>query len=182
VNAVEFVLAIGWAAFWTYWLIAAFSMKRQRIPLSRELRIRMAIFVLAIILLRIGAFRNSDTNSDPWLAGLGLVLFAAGLGFAIWARIHIGRNWGTPMSQKDDPELVTGGPYQLVRHPIYSGILLAGIGTAVALSWSWLFATALAGIYFLYSATIEERNLTEQFPAAYTAYMSSTKMLVPYIF
>ena len=49
-----------------------------------------------------------------------------GLGFAIWARVHIGRNWGTPMTQRDDPELVTSGPYRFVRHPIYSGILVAG--------------------------------------------------------
>jgi protein-S-isoprenylcysteine O-methyltransferase Ste14 len=139
------------------------------------------IVVLAILLLRLGAFQNSGLNSDPWLAGLGLVLFAAGLGFAIWARIHIGRNWGTPMSQKNDPELVTSGPYRLVRHPIYSGILVAGIGTAVALSWSWLIAVALAGIYFVYSATIEEGNLTKQFPDAYPEYRRSTKMLVPFI-
>ena len=180
-HAVEFAFAIGWAVFWAYWLVAALSMKRGRLPLSRELRIRAVIFVLAIIVLRLGAFQNNVVNSDPWLAGLGLVLFAAGLGFAIWARIHIGRNWGTPMSQKDDPELVTSGPYQLVRHPIYSGVLVAGIGTAVALSWSWLIAVALAGVYFIYSATIEERNLTEQFPDSYPAYSRSTKMLVPFI-
>ena len=180
-HAVEFVLAIGWAVFWTYWLVAAFSMKRGRPAWSRELRIRAVIVVLAILLLRLGAFQDNVLHSDPWLAGLGLLLFAAGLGFAIWARIHIGRNWGTPMSQKDDPELVTSGPYQLVRHPIYSGVLAAGIGTAVALSWSWLIAVALAGVYFIYSATIEERNLTEQFPDTYTVYRRSTKMLVPFI-
>jgi protein-S-isoprenylcysteine O-methyltransferase Ste14 len=180
-KAVEFVFAIGWAVFWIYWLVAAFSMKRGRLAWARELRIRAVIVVLAILLLRLGAFRNNGLNSDPWLAGLGLVLFAAGLGFAIWARIHIGRNWGTPMSQKNDPELVTSGPYQLVRHPIYSGILVAGIGTAVALSWSWLVAVALAGIYFVYSATMEEHNLTEQFPDAYPEYRRSTKMLVPFI-
>jgi protein-S-isoprenylcysteine O-methyltransferase Ste14 len=61
------------------------------------------------------------------------------------------------MRRKDEPELVTSGPYCLVRHPIYAGILAAGIGTAVALSWFWLVAVALAGIYFLYSATVEER-------------------------
>jgi protein-S-isoprenylcysteine O-methyltransferase Ste14 len=179
--AVEFVFASGWAAFWAYWLVAAFSMKRGRPAWSRELRIRAAIVVLVILLLRLGAFQNNGLHSDPWLDGLGLVLFAAGLGFAIWARLHIGRNWGTPMSQKDDPELVTSGPYQLVRHPIYSGVLIAGIGTAVALNWSWLIAVALAGIYFIYSATIEERNLTEQFPDTYTVYRRSTKMLVPFI-
>jgi protein-S-isoprenylcysteine O-methyltransferase Ste14 len=103
------------------------------------------------------------------------------LGFAIWARMHIGRNWGTPMTQKDEPELVTSGPYHLVRHPIYSGILLAGVGTAIALSWLWLTAVALAGVYFLYSAMIEERYLTDQFPDNYPVYKRSTKMLVPFI-
>ena len=180
-HAVEFVFAVGWVAFWTYWLVAAFSMKRGRLAWSLELRIRAVILVIAIALLRLGAFQNNDLNSDPWRAGLGLALFAVGLGFAIWARIHIGRNWGTPMSQKDDPELVTSGPYQRVRHPIYSGILVAGVGTAVALSWAWLIAVALAGVYFVYSATIEERNLTEQFPDSYPVYRRSTKMLVPFI-
>jgi protein-S-isoprenylcysteine O-methyltransferase Ste14 len=86
------------------------------------------------------------------------------------------------MSQKDDPELVTSGPYHLVRHPIYSGILIAGIGTAVALSWLWLIAAVLAGVYFVYSATVEERNMAQQFPETYPAYRRSTKMLVPFVF
>src|SRR5579864_7831870 len=117
-HAVELVFAIGWAAFWTYWLVAAFSMKRGRVAWSRELRIRAVIVVLAVLSIRVGAFRDHHgINSDPWRVGLGLVLFAVGLGFAIWARVSIGHNWGTPMSEKDDPELVTGGPYRLVRHP-----------------------------------------------------------------
>jgi protein-S-isoprenylcysteine O-methyltransferase Ste14 len=82
----------------------------------------------------------------------------------------------------DEPELVTSGPYHLVRHPIYSGILLAGVGTAVALSWQWLTAVVLAGIYFLYSAIVEERYLTVQFPDNYPVYKRSTRMLVPFIF
>jgi protein-S-isoprenylcysteine O-methyltransferase Ste14 len=86
------------------------------------------------------------------------------------------------MTQKDDPELVTSGPYHLVRHPIYSGVLVAGVGTAVALSWLWLTAVMLAGVYFVYSAKVEERYLTEQFPDRYPMYRRSTKMLVPYIF
>jgi Putative protein-S-isoprenylcysteine methyltransferase len=113
-------------------------MKRGRVPWSRELRIRAVIAVVVILLIRLGAFRGHGLNTDPWRAGIGLVLFALGLAFAIWARIHLGRNWGTPMTQKDEPELVTSGPYHLVRHPIYSGILLAGVGTATALSWLWL--------------------------------------------
>jgi protein-S-isoprenylcysteine O-methyltransferase Ste14 len=181
-HSVELVFAIGWAAFWIYWLVAAFSMKRGRAQWSRQFRVRAVLLVLVILLSRAGAFGRAEPHSDPLRVGLGLFLFALGLGFAIWARLHIGRNWGTPMSQKDDPELVTSGPYRLVRHPIYSGILLAGVGTAVALNWLWLSAVVLAGIYFVYSAITEERYLTEQFPETYPAYKYSSKMLIPYIF
>jgi protein-S-isoprenylcysteine O-methyltransferase Ste14 len=181
VRAVEIVLAAGWAAFWLYWLVAAFSMKRGHIQWSRELRIRAVIVAVVIVLVRVGAFRGHGVDTDPWRAGMGLVLFALGLGFAIWARVHIGRNWGGPMTQKDEPELVTSGPYSLVRHPIYSGILAAGVGTAVALGWVWLIAVGLAGIYFLYSARVEERYLLEQFPDAYPEYKRSTRTLVPFL-
>jgi protein-S-isoprenylcysteine O-methyltransferase Ste14 len=181
-KPVELVFAVGWAAFWFYWLAAAFSTKRSRVAWSRELRIRAVIVVLVILLARLGAFRGHGVHSDPWRAAAGLLLFATGLAFAIWARIHIGRNWGTPMTRKEEPELVTSGPYQLVRHPIYSGILVAGIGTAVGLSWYWLTVVGLAGIYFIYSATVEERYLAGAFPASYPVYKRSTRMLVPFVF
>jgi protein-S-isoprenylcysteine O-methyltransferase Ste14 len=181
-RALELVFAVVWAAFWLYWLLAAVSMKKGRVPWSRELRIRAAIVVVVILLLRLGLFRGHGVNTDPWRAALGLVLLVLGLGFAIWARVHIGRNWGTPMTQKVEPELVTSGPYHLVRHPIYSGILVAGIGTAVALSWVWLIAVIVAAIYFIYSATVEERYMASQFPDVYPRYKRSTKMLVPFVF
>ena len=181
-RAVELVFAVGWAGFWLYWLAAAFSTKKGRVPWTRELRVRAVLVVVVFILVRLGVFRSHGINGDPWRWAIGLALLVLGLGFAIWARIHIGRNWGIPMTQKEEPELVTGGPYQLVRHPIYSGILVAGIGTAIALSWLWLIPVLLAGAYFFYSATVEERYLTEQFPDSYPAYKRSTKMLVPHVF
>ncbi len=182
VHAVDLVFAIGWAAFWISWLAAAFTTKRGRQSYSRQLRIRALLFVVVLVLVRAGAFKNHVSHSNPLLEVIGIVLFVAGLGFAIWARFHIGRNWGTPMSQKENPELVTSGPYRLVRHPIYSGILAAGVGTAVAVSWSWLIPVALSGAYFVYSATVEERYLVHEFPDTYPAYRRSTKMLVPFIF
>lgn len=182
-RPVELVFAVGWAAFWLYWLLAAFSMKRGRVQWGREARIRLVLFVVIVVLVRLGVFRGHHVAThDPWREIVGLVLFALGLAFAIWARLHIGRNWGTPMTQKVDPELVTSGPYRLVRHPIYSGILTAGIGTAVALSVFWLVPVALTGSYFIYGATVEERYLAEQFPDTYPAYKRSTKMLVPFVF
>jgi protein-S-isoprenylcysteine O-methyltransferase Ste14 len=180
-RAVELVFAVGWAAFWLYWLVAAFSMKRARVAWSRELRIRVVLVAAAVVLSRFGAFRVHGVHADPAEAGVGLLLFALGLAFAIWARVNIGRNWGTPMMQKAKPELVTSGPYRLVRHPIYSGILVAGVGTAVALSWLWLTAVGLAGVYFIYSARVEEHYMAGEFPDAYPAYKRSTKMLLPFI-
>jgi protein-S-isoprenylcysteine O-methyltransferase Ste14 len=182
VRGVELAFAAGWAVFWLYWLVAAFSMKRGRVAWSHEVRIRLLIAVVVVVMVRLGAFRGYGVHSDPVRAGIGLVLFALGLGLAVWARLHLGRNWGTPMTQKDEPELVTSGPYRLVRHPIYSGILIAGLGTAVALNWLWLAAVLLAGIYFVYSATVEERFLAAQFPDAYPAYRRSTRMLLPFVF
>lgn len=181
-RTVEVVFAVVWAAFWLYWLVAAFSMKKGRVPWSRVVGIRAVIIVVVILLIRLGVFRGHHLNTDPWRAGLGIALLVLGLGFGIWARVHIGRNWGTPMTQKYEPELVTSGPYRLVRHPIYSGILVAGVGTAVALSWMWLTAVALAAIYFTYSAIVEERYMAEQFPDTYPPYKRSTKMLVPFVF
>lgn len=182
VRTVDQVVAVVWAAFWLYWLAAAFSMKRGRVPWSRELGIRLALVAVAILLARLGVFRHEDHNTDSWRVALGLALLAVGLGLAVWARLHIGRNWGVPMTEKVEPELVSSGPYRLVRHPIYSGILIAAIGTSVALSWTWLIAAALAAIYFVYSATVEERFLTEKFPDTYPAYRRSTKMLIPFVF
>jgi len=182
VHAVEIVFIVGWAAFWIYWFVAAFSMKRGRRSWSRFMRVRVLMVILVILLTHAGVFRNHGLHSNPLREGIGLALFVLGLSFAIWARLHIGRNWGTPMSQKNDPELVTSGPYRLVRHPIYSGILAAGVGTAVALSWLWLIFVVLTGTYFIYSATVEERYLTGEFPDTYPEYRRSTKMLVPYIF
>jgi protein-S-isoprenylcysteine O-methyltransferase Ste14 len=185
VRAVELVYAVVWAAFWLYWLVAAFSMKRGRVPWSRELRIRVLLVFIVLLLARLGVFRGHAVHTvetEVWRAAIGLVPVALGLGFAIWARVHLGRNWGTPMTQKTEPELVTSGPYRVVRHPIYSGLLLAGVGTAIGLSWFWLAPFGLAGIYFIYSATVEERFLAAQFPDSYPAYRRSTKMLVPFVF
>ena len=86
-----------------------------------------------------------------------------------------------PMTEKDEPELVTSGPYRFVRHPIYSGILLAILGSALATTLYWLIAFVALGIYFVYSARVEERLMTCSFPSAYPSYKAHTKMLIPFV-
>ncbi len=86
------------------------------------------------------------------------------------------------MTEKADTELVTSGPYRKVRHPIYTGILLAMVGTAVAVSWYWMLPVVLMALYFGYSAIMEERHLVTVFPEAYPAYQRTSKRIIPFIF
>ena len=85
------------------------------------------------------------------------------------------------MSQKAEPELVTSGPYRVVRHPIYSGLLAALLGTALVTNLIGLIIVVILGAYFYYCASVEEKNLTATFPTAYRAYRTSTKMLIPFV-
>ena len=183
-REIDILLIGGWAAFWLYWFVMAYATSNGPVFRSSSLGIRAIIVIAVIWLVRSRVLRGHSFSPsiDPLRVGIGLALFVMGLGFAIWARVHIGRNWGTPMRQRDDPELVTSGPYRFVRHPIYSGILVAGVGTAAALlSWVWTAAVVLGGIYFVHSAIVEERHMNERFPESYPAYKRSTKMLVPFI-
>ena len=182
-RAVDIVIGAGWIVFWLGWLVASTTAKAGRSSWTRFAGFRIGIIIIVLFLLRLRVLKGhgAAAATDPLLWGIGLAAWALGLGLAIWARIYIGRNWGMPMSQKDEPELVTTGPYHRVRNPIYSGIILALIGTAIAISLYWLVAVALAGGYFIYSAVMEERYLAGQFPDTYPAYKQSTKMLIPFI-
>jgi protein-S-isoprenylcysteine O-methyltransferase Ste14 len=180
-GAIGTVIAVGWTLFLLFWLVTALSTKRSRGTWSAGLGVRAAIAVAAVVLVRLGALRAATVDTDGIRGGLGLALVVSGLGLAVWARVHIGRNWGTPMSTKDEPELVTSGPYRRVRHPIYTGIVVAGTGTAIAFGWQWLIIVGLAGGYFVYAATVEERYLLGEFPDTYPPYRRATKMFVPFV-
>jgi protein-S-isoprenylcysteine O-methyltransferase Ste14 len=181
-HPVIVVIGIGWVIFWIAWLIAAFTAKASRGRWSRLAGSRIALAVVLLFLLRHSLGRGGGGRLDgPVLAGIGLALWAAGLALAIWARLYIGRNWGMPMSRRQDPELVTTGPYRFIRHPIYTGIILALIGTAVATTLFGLIAAAVIGGFFVYSATREEKFLAEEFPDTFPPYKARTKMLIPFI-
>jgi protein-S-isoprenylcysteine O-methyltransferase Ste14 len=181
-HVIDVVMLVGWAAFWVYWLAASVGVKAGQTQWTRFAGIRIGAILVILLLARTGILKGRAAISDPWLQGIGLGLFVLGLALAVWARVYLGRNWGMPMSQKADPELVTTGPYRSVRHPIYSGIILAMIGTTIAVSLYWLVAVVLLGAYFTYSAFVEERFMTSRFPDSYPEYKRSTKMLIPFIF
>lgn len=181
-NVIDLIIGAGWAVFWIYWLAASVGVKAGQTRWTRFAGFRVAIILIILLLLRLRVFKRQAVTHDLWLQVIGLVIFMLGLALAVWARVYLGRNWGMPMTEKADPELVTTGPDHTVRHPIYSGIILAMIGTTIAVSLYWLVAVVLLGAYFIYSAVNEERYMAERFPEAYPKYKQSTKMLILFIF
>jgi protein-S-isoprenylcysteine O-methyltransferase Ste14 len=179
-----------WLIFIAYWVVSALGAKRKVRGRSwrRGAWLRLALLIGAFQLQRLPAFRQFSQNlypegaaAHPAIAAMGVILCAVGIAFAIWARRHLGRNWGMPMSLQQGHELVTTGPYAQVRHPIYTGILLAMLGSALAEGAGWFPPFLIFFAYFVYSAKTEEKLMIEQFPNEYPAYQARTKMLIPFV-
>jgi protein-S-isoprenylcysteine O-methyltransferase Ste14 len=177
-----------WLVFLVVWLVASTQTKRKASSSVTPMAFRLLLIVLVALLVREslvshagGHVHGAILSGNRLAAVAGVALCAAGIAIAIWARLCIGQNWGMPMSLREGHELVTTGPYAFVRHPIYTGILLALAGTVLTVGhWSIaLFPLYLA--YFIYAATMEERTMKEQFPAQYPVYARRTKMLLPFI-
>ncbi|MBN9620999.1 MAG: isoprenylcysteine carboxylmethyltransferase family protein [Actinobacteria bacterium] len=178
-SALRVAVAVVWLLFWAYWLASARGVKSGSRGYA-GLQIRVILLVVVIVLVRVIHVRSVEIHSVP-VEVVGAVIFLSGLALAVWARRHLGRNWGMPMTLKDEPELVSTGPYRLVRHPIYTGLLLGLLGTALMTSLLGLVVVVIAGVYFYYAATVEERNLAASMPQSYPAYRARTKMLIPLI-
>ncbi len=178
-SALKIATTVVWIIFGAYWLLSAFGVKQGRGG-GRRLPLGGLTALLVVLLLRV--FRGGSLAIHSVLiGGIGVGVFALGIGLAVWARIYLGRNWGMPMTEKAEPELVTSGPYRFVRHPIYSGLLLAVLGTALVSNLIGLIILPLLGGFFFYSALVEERNMTAAFPTAYPTYKAHTKRLIPFL-
>ncbi len=185
----EILIGLSWFVFIAVWLVFAFGAKRKlRSGGLAWLWSRIVLVLAVIVLLKIPGVSEWLTStlkhqaaSGSRLQAVGFVITVLGITFAIWARLYLGSNWGMPMSLREGHELVTSGPYAYVRHPIYTGVITAMVGSALA-NVFWIVALVSASAYFVYSATNEEKTMIEQFPNEYPAYKARTKMLVPFIF
>jgi protein-S-isoprenylcysteine O-methyltransferase Ste14 len=178
-HPLELAIGYAWIVFWIYWLVSA-STSKDSVRGGWRTRLTgvsaVGVFVIA------GVLRGGSlAMRSPVLAAIGALLFGCGIALAVWARLHLGRNWGMPTTQRAEPELVTSGPYRFVRHPIYTGLLTAMLGTALVNSLLGLIVVAVLVAYFYYCGIVEERNLTAAFPQAYPEYKSRTKMLIPFL-
>lgn len=179
------LIIVCWIVFLLYWVYASFGIERtpgQR-HAARGIWLRVLAVVILLGILHIEPLRSITYYrfTNPVIDGLGVILCVLGVAFAISARRHLGMNWGLPMEVKENPTLITSGPYSLVRHPIYTGVIFATFGSMLAggLIWSVPFIVFL--FYFMRSANVEEKMLLKQFPDAYPAYQAHTKWLIPYV-
>jgi protein-S-isoprenylcysteine O-methyltransferase Ste14 len=181
------IIAGLWLLFVAYWAVAAMGAKRSASGRrwGREIGLRLVVILTVVALLQSRSLRQflaqiqHSLSQSALLGWTGVVLCLLGFGLAISARRHLGRNWGMPMSRKERPELITSGPYALIRHPIYAGLLLAMLGSAMGVNVLWALLLFLVGPYFIYSARREETTMLQLFPEHYTAYMARTGMLIP---
>ncbi len=181
---IPWILLTLWLLFYLYWLFSAFKAKKSLRAYSSHIFVR--VFMLILIVVLIFGFKKFPnfiilSFSNSTISMIGLIITACGLGIAIWARSHLGTNWGVPMSIKKNPELITSGPYHFVRHPIYSGVLLALLGTSLVCGMIWAIVFIIAIVYFKYSALQEEKNMTKLFPDQYSQYKKTTKTMIPFI-
>jgi protein-S-isoprenylcysteine O-methyltransferase Ste14 len=183
------IIAGLWLLFVAYWAVAGAGAKRSVSASRRRWRwetgLRLVVILLIVALLQsrslrqfIAEIQRSVSHSGN-LGWTGVALCLLGFGLAISARRHLGRNWALPMSRKEQSELVTSGPYALIRHPIYTGLILAMLGSAIGINVLWALPLVLAGAYFIYSARREETAMLQLFPEQYAAYMARTGMLAP---
>jgi len=170
------------------WLALTFTNKRtaKREGLFGQLIVLIFLFIgFAFVFdpnISFLIFRYSFTVT-PFIGWAGVFITACGVALAIWARFIIGRNWsGAEITLKKDHKLVTAGAYGIVRHPIYTGILLSAIGTMIAKGTPGdLIGIAFLLFAFLIRIPKEERFMKEQFPAEYPSYMSRVKTLIPFV-
>jgi len=113
---------------------------------------------------------------------IGAIITAGGLLFSVWARQYLGNNWSQAVTIKDDHKLITNGPYALARHPIYTGLLLGFVGTAIALGeWRGVISVVLVFWVLLHKLRLEEKWLYEQFGSEYEVYCQKVSALIPFI-
>jgi isoprenylcysteine carboxyl methyltransferase (ICMT) family protein YpbQ len=184
----QIVIPLLWLVWLIYWIVSARDVKRSQWheSLWSEMRWRLPLILAGIIFAAPRWVPRVLTRRFLPVSGVlppvGAILVAAGLGLAVWARRHLGRNWSAQVQVKEDHALIRTGPYRRVRHPIYTGILLAFLGMAVAIGeWRGLVALLFATVSFAMKAKVEERRMLDTFPE-YAGYRQESSALVPFVY
>jgi protein-S-isoprenylcysteine O-methyltransferase Ste14 len=184
----NFLFPVMWLSYLAYWQAMSTNVKATERSESVPSRLaRLVSIVSAVALLSLPSVPLPLVNERFLSHGAlyfwgGAALTAGGLLFSVWGRRHLGRNWSQAVTVKEGHELITSGPYALVRHPIYAGLLLAFVGSAVARGeWRGLLAVALVFGALWHKLKLEEKWMRAQFGESYETYSRRVAALVPYI-
>ena len=182
------VIRACWIIFLVVWVLAALSTKPVVFRESPAQRLAYSLLLLAGCYL---VFRGSRFSyplglrlvpAHVAIVWTATVLCVAGLGFCIWARFTLGRNWSGTVTLKEEHELILCGPYRFVRHPIYTGLFAMIVGTAIALGHVIGFVgVVLAFLSFWIKLSYEEKVLLKQFPEQYATYQQRVKRIIPFL-
>jgi protein-S-isoprenylcysteine O-methyltransferase Ste14 len=183
------IIAALWVIWIVYWRASALRTKateRHESVASRASHV-IPLIVGAVLIGIPGvppAWIHQRVLGAPLpLYGIGTILVAVGLAFSIWARLHLGTNWSATVTLKERHELVRSGPYRWVRHPIYTGLLLALLGTALSRNdWCAMLGFALATTALVRKLSIEERWMLSAFKEEYRQYRANVPALIPFLF
>jgi len=180
------ILAWMWAALGIYWFVGAWSTKKTEVnetPGTRWLRLLIMCFVFVLLLtsrFRTGFLAFRFVPDTLWSRGIGYGLTVGGMALCVWARLKLGEYWSDKVALKVEHRLIRKGPYARLRHPIYTGVLLAIAGTALAIGeWRGLVALAVMTVNYLIKARREDRILASHFGEEFTAYKAQAGFLVP---
>ncbi len=180
------VIQALWLIFWLYWLARAFNNKKSiyRQPFLSRLGYAWPLIIAAIISTHWSGGRIILLPASSIQRVVGIILCAGGFAFAIWARTILGRNWSGIATVKENHELICRGPYKIVRHPIYTGLVLAFLGTFIA-AWPTVGGVILVVAMILalwIKAQQEEKLMRGQFPEAYPAYRQRVRSgIIPFL-
>jgi protein-S-isoprenylcysteine O-methyltransferase Ste14 len=184
----SYLIAVLWLLWLAIWLLSSGVTKKnvRSESLTSRLSYTVPLWIAAWLLVsrRVPwpALNERFVPPAEWPFVAGTALVVLGLAFAVWARVFLGRNWSAEVTLKQDHELIRSGPYRWVRNPIYTGILLAIAGSALARGeWRGVIALVLAFGSFWFKTSKEERVLHDAFGAEYDAYRREVASLIPFV-
>lgn len=186
---VEHWIGFAWLAFVVLWFVAGISSKRSvRTQTGSSRLFQAGLIFIGVMIFNLNHWFVSgwpSTRIIPREAAFilgGAIITVAGMLFCAWARVILGTNWSSAVTVKQNHELVRRGPYQIVRHPIYTGFLIALFGTAFVYGFTGCFVGVLViGFAFWLKSQTEEQFMVQQFGEQYLQYRRQVRALIPYI-
>lgn len=175
-----------WMALGVVWAVGLLFRKPTQERAGMGQRVAYGIVVIVAFWLMFsgrvpdGWLREHLYERTQWTDWAGVALTVLGVLLAVWARFFLGRNWSSAVTVKVGHELIRGGPYRFVRHPIYTGLLVAMLGTGIVRARVFaVIAVALLFAGFWVKLRIEERFMRKTFGEQYDDYARTTGALVP---